>query len=352
MAFTPDGVMFLTEKCRGLSARQPDGQVVRLFGTSGSATVATDFFCTGQSGMNGVAIDPDFSTNRFVYVYMSSNLSTNPRANRVVRLRVNTSYTGVSERVDIITNISFKNVANNWGAAGSHSGGRIRFGPDGLLYITTGDNHNGALPQDLSRLGGKVLRVNRNGGAAAGNNTPSGGDPRIYTYGHRNIQGIAFRPVNGRTFIAEHGPGHSDEVTALSAGGNGGWDPVPDPGVSCANNYCGYISNKLDGTLTPMTDLTKFPNALQPTFKVTDSAGMGPCTFLVGTQWKAWNGALAVGIMATKNLNVIELSSDAEVARVTTADLPQARMRSLVQGPDGNLYIATDEGAIWKITPQ
>ena len=92
--------------------------------------------------------------------------------------------------------------------------------------MTTGDNHNGPLPQDLTRLGGKVLRVDRNGAAAPGNSTPSGGDPRIYTYGHRNVQGIDFRPVGtvnaGQAYTGKHGPNHSDEVTPLVAGGNAG----------------------------------------------------------------------------------------------------------------------------------
>jgi aldose sugar dehydrogenase len=127
--------------------------------------------------------------------------------------------------------------------AGAHSGGRIRFGADGFLYVTTGDNHNGPLPQDLTKLGGKVLRVDRHGNAAPGNQTPAGGDARIFTYGHRNVQGIAFHPTTGQPYIAEHGPGHSDEVTPLTAGGNGGWDPKPEAGVSCADDYCGYIGS-------------------------------------------------------------------------------------------------------------
>src|SRR5690606_7038141 len=113
-------------------------------------------------------------------------------------------------------------------------------------------------------LGGKVLRIDRNGNPAPGNNPPVGADPRIFTYGHRNVQGISFRPGTSTAYISEHGPGHTDEVTSLSAGGNGGWDPKPDPGVNCADNYCGYITNKSDGTLTPLTDRVKFPGALRP----------------------------------------------------------------------------------------
>jgi aldose sugar dehydrogenase len=283
---------------------------------------------------------------------MPSNLSTNPRTNRVVRLTVDSDYTTVANRLDIITDIPYKNVGNSWSGAGIHSGGRIRFGPDGFLYVTTGDNHNGLLPQDLTQLGGKVLRVDRHGNAAPGNNTPAGGDPRIFTYGHRNVQGIAFHPTTGQPYIAEHGPGHSDEVTALVAGGNGGWDPKPEAGVSCADNYCGYISNKPDGTPTPMTDTTKFPNAMRPILVLNNSQGMGPCTFLTGSQWEGWNGRLVVGIMAVQRLDILQLDSRGVLVGTTTADLPAERMRSVVQGPDGNLYVATDGGKIWQVTPQ
>ena len=352
MAFTSDNHMFFTEKCLGLSVRRPDGTVVRLFGTAGSALVANDFFCQGQSGMNGVAIDPNFSSNRFVYVYMSSNLSANPRTNRVVRLAVAANYASVSNRTDIISDISFKHVGNNWGGAGAHSGGRLRFGPDGYLYVTTGDNHNGTLPQDLQRLGGKVLRVDRNGAAAPGNKTPAGGDPRIFTYGHRNIQGITFR--GNQVFTAEHGPGHTDEVNLLVAGGNSGWDPAPESGVTCSDNYCGYVSNKIDGTLTPMTDTQKFPNAFRPLWTNNGmSQGTGPLTFVTGPQWKAWDGRLLVGIMGNTRLAVLQVNAAGELTNAVNANISANRYRSLVQGPDGNLYIAAESAdEIWRVVPQ
>ena len=353
LAFAPDGAMFFTEKCRGLSVRRTDGTVHRLFGATGAAVVAGDFFCQGQSGMLGVAVDPDFAGNRFVYVYMASNLD-NERSNRVVRLTVDAGYTRVSGRRDIIAGISYKREANRWGWAGAHSGGRIRFSPfDGFLYVTTGDNHNGPLPQDLNRLGGKVLRIDRDGEAAPGNHTPAGGDPRIFTCGHRNVQGIAFRPGDGRPFSSEHGPGHNDEVTPLTAGGNGGWDPQPETGVACASNYCGYISNKKDGTLTPMTDLAKFPNALRPSWSNRGvSEGMSPCVFLSGGQWQAWDGRLAVGFLRGARIEILQMDTDGMTTRNTTVSgIPAQRMRALVQGPDGALYVAVDAGEIWRLAP-
>jgi glucose/arabinose dehydrogenase len=353
LAFASDGSLFFTERCRGLSVRRPDGQVVRLFGTSGSASVAADFFCEGQSGMNGLALDPNFQTNQTVYVFMASNLIPNAPSNHVVRLQLNQDWTQVLHRTDIISDIPFKKNPSPWGDAGLHSGGRIRFGPDGFLYVTTGDNHNGQWPQNLNNLGGKVLRVDSNGEGAPGNHPPAGADARIFTYGHRNPQGLTFHPLTGQPVLCEHGPSHDDEITALQNGGNGGWDPKPEPGVSCADNYCGYISNKVDGTPTPMTDLGKFPDAMRPLLSNADSQGMGPCTFLIGPQWRAWNGVLVVGIMAAQRMDAVELNEPVTAATaVTTASLPAARMRSLVEGPDGALYVATDEGSIWRVTPQ
>jgi glucose/arabinose dehydrogenase len=349
LAFTPDGTMFFTERCMGLSVRRTNNSVQRLFGGSGATVLASDFFCQGQSGMHGVAVDPDFAANRYVYVFMASNSGGTP-TNRVVRLTVNDTYTSVTGRTDIVTDIAYK-VATHNGGPGAHSGGRLRFGPDNFLYVTTGDNHNGPLPQDLTRLGGKVLRITRTGAAAAGNNTPAGGDARIFTYGHRNVQGIAFRPSTAQPFSCEHGPGHSDEVTPLVAGGNGGWDPQPQAGVTCGSNYCGYGSNRLDGAPTSMTDLQRFPNAMQPSWtNEGDSEGMGPCTFLSGSQWSAWDGRLAVGIMGAQQIEILQL----DVNGITTAHqlvsgLPSARVRSLVLGADGALYVATDSGEIWRV---
>ena len=351
LAITQDGTLFVTEKCRGLSVRRTDGAVTRLFGTRGSARVADDLFCEGQSGMNGVTLDPDFEDNRILYVYMPSRQGGAPD-NRVLRLRLDANFAKVTERTDIVTGISFKTKANAVGSAGAHSGGRIRFGPDGYLYITTGDNHNGPLPQDLTRLGGKVLRVDRDGKAAPGNNTPDGGDPRIFTYGHRNVQGIDFHPQSGQPFIAEHGPGHSDEVTALVAGGNGGWDPVPAKGVSCPDDYCGYVSNRRDGALTSMTDLEKFPDAMKPLHVFEDSEGLGPLVFLAGSQWKAWEGQPVVGFMRGQRVNILKTGEAGAVERLIRADLPRQRIRSLVQGPQGRLYVATDAGSVWTVAPQ
>jgi glucose/arabinose dehydrogenase len=349
IAVAADGAMFFTERCRGLSVRRADGTVTRLFGTSGSALVAPDLLCLGQSGVHGVALDPAFATNRTLYVYMLSNLTTSPRTNRVVRLVLNSGYTSASNRADIITDIAFKDAANAVGGAGSHSGGRVRFGPDGLLYVTTGDNHSATLPQSPTRLGGKVLRVTTSGTAAPGNAAPAGFDRRIFTYGHRNVQGITFRPGTGQPFTSEHGPNHSDEVTPLVNGGNGGWDPQNRPALSCPDNYCGYAGTP---STMPMTDVARFPAAMRASWTNGGSSqGMGPAEFLVGTQWRAWNGRLAVGIMGGSRLVILELDAAGTATSSVESSLPSVRYRALTLGPDGSLYVATDAGEIWRVTP-
>jgi aldose sugar dehydrogenase len=232
MAFLPDGTMFFTEKCDGLSVLMPSGEVTKLLGMTGSegyASTADDLFCEGQAGMQGVAIDPDFA-DRTAHLRLLDLQHDRPGTNRVLRLTVSEDFSGVADRTDIVEDIPYKPEATDhpFGGPGAHNGGRVRFNPgDGFLYVTTGDTHNGEVPQSPTLIGGKVLRIDRDGNPAEGNSPPEGFDPRIYTYGHRNVQGIAFRPSDNTPVIAEHGPWHSDEVTVLVNGGNGGWDPRP-----------------------------------------------------------------------------------------------------------------------------
>ncbi len=349
IAPTPDSALLFTEKCRGLSVRRANGSISRLFGAAGSAVVASDFFCDGQSGMNGIALDPDFATNRTLYLFMPSTLSGATRTNRVVRLVVDAGYTTVSARTDIITDMAYKQGANGAGGSGAHSGGRLRFGPDGFLWVSTGDNHDATLPQDPVRLGGKVLRVDRDGAAAPGNAAPVGFDRRIYTYGHRNVQGITFRPGSGQAFVAEHGPNHSDEVTPLLNGGNGGWDPQLRPGLTCPDGYCGYAGNPMT---MPMTDLARFPSAMRPAWTNNGSSqGMGPAVFLSGASWKGWNGRLAIGMMGGQRVELLELDALGATVRTTNMGFPPTRFRSLVLGPDARLWVVTDAGEIWRVTP-
>ena len=323
--------------------------------------------------MSGVAVDPDFASNRFIYVYSASSL-TAPGSNRVLRMTVSPDLTRVANRTDIVTDIPYKPAASAhpFGDPGAHNGGRLRFGPgDGFLYVTTGDTHNGEVPQSPTRIGGKVLRIDRDGRPAAGNNPPAGFDPRVFTYGHRNPQGICFRPGNNQVFTAENGPWHTDEVTLLRAGGNAGWDPRPNRAGrgDCPDGYCGYSPNQMGAmpnaeraAFMPMTDLRAYPNAMKPAWNNDGlSQGMSSCVFLNGPQWRGWSGRMVVSLMGIgihgtpvgNRLDLLDIAADGSSATRSTISLPipAGRFRSVVQGPDGNLYIAVDQGEIYQFRP-
>ena len=381
MAFLPDGTMFFTEKCKGLSVRTTSSGVNRLLGVGGSSgysSVKNDLFCDGQAGVQGVAIDPDFASNRYVYLYSSSQGSNRTYGgynNIVMRMKVDSSLSSVSDIVEIINDIGYKPKKSNhpFGGPGAHNGGRIRFSPaDGFLYVTTGDNHNGEGPQSPTQLRGKVLRVDRDGKAATGNNPPSGFDKRIFTYGHRNPQGIAFRPGTNEPFASENGPWHSDEVTKLENGGNAGWDPrekVNGRG-ECPDSYCGYSPNQMGAmppkeraAFMPMTDLKAYPNAMKPAWNNNGlSQGMCGSVWLQGKQWKEWDGRLAVGYAGIgihgtptgNRIDILDISKDGKSAKREELLWPTfaGRFRHLSLGPDGALYVADEaSGMIYKVTP-
>jgi len=380
MAFLPNNTMFFTEKCKGLSVRLPSGSVNKLLGVGGSAgypAVKSDLFCDGQAGVQGVAIDPDFSQNRYIYLFSSSkggNRTYGGYNNIVIRMKVNPSLDGIFDIVEIINDLGYKPMKSNhpFGGPGAHNGGRLRFGPDGFLYATIGDNHNGAGPQSPTELRGKLLRVDRDGNAAPGNNPPAGFDKRIFAYGFRNPQGIAFRPGSGDVYLSENGPWHSDEVTKVVNGGNGGWDPRDNVNGrgACPDGYCGYSPNQM-GALPPseraafmsMTDLKAYPSAMKPAWNNNGlSQGMCGSVWLVGKQWKEWEGRLAVGYAgigihgtATGNrIDILDIPQDGLSAKREELQWPTfaGRFRHLSQGADGALYVADEaSGNIYRVTP-
>jgi glucose/arabinose dehydrogenase len=381
MAFLKDGTMFFTEKCKGLSVRTPNGDVKKLLGVGGSsgfAKVKDDLFCDGQAGVQGVAIDPDFDSNRYVYLYSSSrgaNRTYGGYNNILMRMKVGSSMADVSDIVEIINDFGYKPKKSNhpFGGPGAHNGGRVRFGPDGFIYVSIGDNHNGAGPQSPTELRGKILRVDRDGKAAAGNKPPAGFDARVFTYGHRNPQGIAFRPGTGEVFVSENGPWHSDEVTKLENGGNGGWDPRDNVNGrgECPDGYCGYSPNQMGAlppkeraAFMPMTDLKAYPNAMKPAWNNNGlSQGMCGSVFLVGKQWKEWEGRLAVGYAGIgihgtptgNRIDILDISKDGKSAKREELLWPTfaGRFRHVSLDHQGNLYVADEaSGMIYKVTPQ
>jgi glucose/arabinose dehydrogenase len=333
IAFVPDGTMLFTTKDNSRLNAFVGGSVRTFTGQPADATVS------GEGGMMGLAVDPQFSANRRIYACFLSTLGSFGGLDvRLVRWTLDAGYTALSNRTDIVTGLP----VNTSGQVGRHSGCRPRFGPDGHLYVGTGDAATGTNPQSKTSLGGKVLRVTTNGAGVPGNpgvDDPSSGfDPRIFTYGHRNVQGIAFRH-DGTPYSVEHGTGCDDEVNRLVAGGNYGWDPVP-----------GYNESR------PMTDLVKFPNAVVAVWSSgCPTIAPSGATFVSGSQWAGWNTyTLLMAVLKDQHLHAVTLDgAGTRVAVEHTAIFGQGRLRSAAQGPDGNLYIATDAnpGRIIKVIP-
>ncbi|MCU1354242.1 MAG: putative secreted protein [Acidimicrobiales bacterium] len=328
LAFTSGGSMFFTERVGRIGVRY-QGKVRTL------ATPA-DVQVMSEGGMLGLAIDPSFYTNRRIYTCFLSNKSGGLDV-RVVRWRVNDAFTGLTNRTDILTGLP----VNTAGQAGRHSGCRPRFGPDGYLWVGTGDAATGRNPQSPTSLGGKVLRITTDGKGAPGNAGPPF-RPEIYNYGHRNVQGLAFSP-GGKAYSIEHGTGRDDEVNLLVSGGNYGWDPVPPGGGP------GYDESQ------PMTDLQKFPNAKRAVWSSGDPT-IAPSggTFIRGSAWGTWEGTLAVAVLKAQQLHVFRFDqAGTAVSDQWIAVTDQGRLRSAVQGPDGDLYVATDAspGKILRIHP-
>jgi aldose sugar dehydrogenase len=221
------------------------------------------------------------------------------------------------------------------------TGCRPRFDPAGRLYVGTGDAASGSTPQDPRSLAGKILRIDRDGRGVAGN--PGGAlDPRIWSYGHRNVQGIAFRS-DGRGVSVEHGPGQDDELNRLAAG-NFGWDPIPVGGGAGYNEA------------VPMTDLRKFPSAVRPIWRSgTPTVAPSGATFIHGSQWHTWDGVLAVALLKGSRLDVFRLNATGAIVGSGVALEGYGRLRTPVQGPDGSLYVTTANGGgtdrILKVTP-
>jgi glucose/arabinose dehydrogenase len=305
LAFTPDGTMLFTERPGRLKARLGDGTIRLLADISGSLN--TD----GERGLLGMAVDPGFASNRTIYTCQSNR---SPAEVRVVKWSVAGDYTSATRTADPL-------VGGIPSTANFHNGCRPRFGADGFLYVGTGDSAGGPNPQSDASRGGKVLRVD-----------PSSGATSVFSKGHRNVQGLALRPGTSQLFSVEHGPDRDDEVNLLRAGGNAGWDP---------NNGGSYDQS------VPMTDLRKFPGAVQAVWSSgAPTLATSGATFVTGSAWGSWNGALVVACLKASRLQVFGLDAAGNVTSSTAALQDQfGRLRTPVQGPDGALYVTTSNGS-------
>ncbi len=310
--FTPDGTMLFTEKRGVLSSRGADGTIRRVNAEMG------DLFAVGETGLMGIVVDPDFASNRRFYTCQGH---VGPEV-QVIAWTMNAVYTAATRVADPL-------VGGIPATSGRHGGCRLRFGPEGYLWIGTGDAASGRIPQDLTSLGGKVLRVDPATGAGADTNplAPS----RVYSYGHRNVQGLALRPGTSQMWGVEHGPRVDDEINLLVAGGNYGWDPVP-----------GYNES------VPMTDRAKFPDAVEAKWSSgSPTVAVSGGIFLEGRQWGVWEGRLAVATLRDSRLRLFEFTPEGDfVGQVIVSELDRSygRLRTPMMGPDGALYVTTSNG--------
>ena len=313
VAFAPDGTMLFTERGGVLSSRSAGGTVRTVTAELG------DLFAAGETGLMAIVVDPGFASNRRFYTCQGH---TGPEI-QVIAWTISADY-GTATRVadPLVGGLPI--------GGGRHGGCRLRFGPEGYLWIATGDAASGTVPQDLASLGGKVLRVDAATGAGAPAN-PFASSPRVYTYGHRNPQGLALRPGTSQMWAVEHGPSKDDEINLLAAGGNYGWDPVP-----------GYSES------VSMTDLVKFPGAVEARWSSGSSTlATSGGIFLEGEQWGVWEGRLAVATLKDRKLRLFEFTPDgAFVSQLVVPELDGdfGRLRTPMTGPGGALYVTTSNG--------
>lgn len=284
MALLPDGTLIITERDTAEVKRLVDGRV-EVIGVVEDALSAG-----GEGGLLGVAVPPDFSDVPRLYLYYTS-----PTDNRVVSVSYDGD--GLGATAEVLTGIP---------RASIHNGGRIKFGPDGYLYIGTGDASNASHAQDPASLGGKILRVTPEGAPAPGNPF----DSAVYSLGHRNVQGLAWDSA-GRLWASEFGPDRDDELNLIVPGGNYGWPLVT--GAPGEGEF-------LDARVVWPSTATSSPSGM---------AIVGDVAYIGGLRGeRLWRVPLADGSVGEP---------------ASFFDGTYGRLRDTIAGEDGGLLIATNE---------
>lgn len=330
IAFLPDGTMLVTERPGRL--RQVRGDRLDPTPIAGVPTVRTD----GNGGLMDVAIHPRFSENRLVYLTYTKPVGDGMGAPALARGRLDAGQ--LSDVRDLVVTDAYP--------GNSGLNGRVVFGPDGKVYMSTGGNI-GTVSQDPMSLRGKVLRLNDDG-SVPDDNPFVGRDgyrPEIYTLGHRNTLGLAVHPGTGDVWNHENGPNGGDEINVLRPGANYGW-----PVVSFGRDYSGELITEhptREGMESPLV-------VWLPAIAV---AGM---TVYTGDRFPAWRGNVLVGalrqggIPGTGHLQRIVFNERMEeLRRESILTELRRRIREVRQGPDGLLYLLTDhdDGALLRIEP-
>ena len=322
----PDGGFLVTERPGRLRRISPDGTV--------SAPIAgvPEVVAEGQGGLLDVVLAPDFATSRRIYL---SYAEPGPEG---------TAGTAVAHAVldrDALTDVTriYQQAPKLDG--GMHFGARIAFDGDGHVFISQGERNRRPMAQDLGVLQGKLVRLDMDGGIPADNPFVGHADarPEIWSYGHRNMQGMAVDPRTGTLWASEHGPRGGDELNLPHPGRNYGW-PLATYGMdySTKDPY-------------PETIGTAAPGTEQPHHWWEVSPGLSGMAFLTGHPDSAWNDSLFLGALADENLIRLELDGNRVVGEERLLDDLGARIRDVRVGPDGAVYVLTDaeNGSLLKL---
>ncbi|HEY8179814.1 MAG TPA: PQQ-dependent sugar dehydrogenase [Candidatus Limnocylindria bacterium] len=324
IAFAPGGQMFVSERpgrVRVYASGRPNAALVAI-------STIPNVHAEGEAGVMGIAVDPLFSTNRFLFVCASRTFAGKWR-NQVIRYRVRSDWKLQFNRFIIKTGM----VANT-----IHNGCAVQVGPDQKLWVTMGEANHQMWAQDPNRRNGKVMRINRDGTVPTDNPIwPGHSKPTIvYSIGHRNPQGITFQPGTGRVYVAEHGPDRNDEINWIRPGRNYGW-----PCVTGHNRPTGMCS----GTFTLPAWSSGFP-----------TLATSGCTFVNSSRWGTWDKHLFVSTLKESDLRRLTVNpGDWRLTmQPTLYNNRWGRLRAAVMSPGGRLFLSTSNGTndkVIQITP-
>lgn len=326
LSFLPDGRMLVSEQVGRLRLVSEDGDV------SEPITGLPELYVLNQGGLLDVTVGPRFRKTRRLYFTFSEPGETWV-GTAVARARLDIGARRLRQ-VEVIFRQRPKVDGDR------HFGARVVVGPDGMLFATLGDRGHREDVQDPGNSLGSVVRIAPDGAIPA-DNPFAGADvpnPAIYAYGFRNPQGAAIHPETGELWLIDHGPIGGDEVNALDAGGNYGW-PVATHGVDRDGSTIG--AGKRAPGMTP------------PLHTWTPSIAPSGLTFYTGDAFPAWRGDLLVGALRGRQLVRLELDGRQVTTQETMLQGLDARIRDVVQGPNGRIYLLTDapEAEVYRLEP-